>query len=130
MTDPSALPKRRGRPPGVAAKPAAPSMRGMSRELKVMAMTSLGFVGGVKYLERVAKKHPAAYLSFLAKTLVMRDDEDTKQSRELRVQVLQVVPVPTPGVINSPVRGHIATEHMRLVQGGEIIDNEADEHGR
>ena len=129
----SAAPKRRGRPPGVktsnvsATKP--PTMRGMSRELRIMAMTSLGFVGGVKYLERVAKKHPAAYLSFLAKTVVMRDDEDVQGAREMRVQFLQVVPQPTPGVINSPVAGHIAREHVRLVGNGEVIDNEAERRG-
>lgn len=126
----SSPPKRRGRPIGSkngdgTTKPAT-TTRGMSRELKVMAMTSLGFVGGVKYLERVAKTNPAAYLSFLAKTLVMKDDADEGGQRKYAVQVLQVVPVPTPGVINSPVAGHIAREHVRLVgNGGEIIENEA-----
>lgn len=87
-------------------------------------MTSLGFVGGVKYLEKVAKTNPAAYLAFLAKTLVMRDDADDQGERRFIVQQIAIVPVPTAGVINSPVRGHIAREHVRLVTG-EVIENEA-----
>lgn len=98
----------------------------MSRELRIMAMTSLGFVGGVKYLERVAKSNPAAYLAFLAKTLVMKDDTEGADATKFVVQPLAIVPVPTPGVINSPVAGHIAREHVRLIaNSGEVIDNEA-----
>jgi len=121
-----------GRPRGskTGAKPKPMTPRAMSRELRVMAMTSLGFVGGVKYLERVAKTNPAAYLAFLAKTLVMKDDSDDQGERTYAVQVLQVVPVPTPGVINSPVAGHIAREHVRLASNaGEIIENEAQGNG-
>lgn len=119
-----------GRPRGsknAPAKPKTPTPRSMSRELKVMAMTSLGFVGGVKYLEKVAKTNPAAYLAFLSKTLVMRDDADDQGERRFIVQQIAIVPVPTAGVINSPVRGHIAREHIHLVQG-EVIENEGG-HG-
>lgn len=128
MTDTAQpLAKRVGRPRGSkngTAKPKPSTPRSMSRELKVMAMTSLGFVGGVKYLEKVAKTNPAAYLAFLAKTLVMRDDADDQGERRFIVQQIAIVPVPTAGVINSPVRGHIAREHVRLV-AGEVIENEA-----
>lgn len=104
-------------------------MRGMSRELKVMAMTSLGFVGGVKYLERVAKTNPAAYLSFLAKTLVLKNDDEGASEKRYVVQQIAIVPVPTAGVINSPVAGHIAREHVRLPANAEIIENEAQRNG-
>jgi hypothetical protein len=101
----------------------------MSRELKIMAMTSLGFVGGVKYLEKVARTNPAAFLSFLAKTLVMRDDADDGGERKYVVQQITIVPVPTAGVINSPVAGHIAREHLRIPANAEIIDNEGERRG-
>jgi hypothetical protein len=121
---------RRGRKPGQKVeKPKPPTARSMSRELKVMAMTSLGFVGGVKYLERVAKTNPAAYLSFLAKTLVMRDDHEGDGEKRYVVQQIAIVPVPTAGVINSPVAGHIAREHVRLPANAEVIENEAQGNG-
>lgn len=124
--------KRGGRPRGSkngSAPKKPPTMRSMSRELKVMAMTSLGFVGGVKYLEKVAKTNPAAYLAFLAKTLVMRDDTDDAGDRRYVVQQIAIVPVPTAGVINSPVAGHIAREHVRIPANAEVIENEAQGNG-
>lgn len=96
----------------------------MSRELKIMAMTSLGFVGGVKYLEKVAKTNPSAYLAFLAKTLVVRDVAEEQGETTFVVRTLNIIAQPTPGVINSPVAGHIAAPRL-IAQSGEIIDNEA-----
>jgi hypothetical protein len=96
----------------------------MSRELRVMAMTSLGFVGGVKYLERVAKTNPAAYLAFLAKVVAVKNDgAEIDGSRTYVVRTLNVIAQPTPGVINSPVAGHIAAPRL-VANGGEVIDAE------
>jgi hypothetical protein len=101
----------------------------MSRELKIMAMTSLGFVGGVKYLEKVAKTNPSAYLAFLAKTLVVKDATEEVGDTTFVVRTLNIIAQPTPGVINSPVAGHIAEPRL-IARSGEIIDNEpAARHG-
>lgn len=115
-------PRRSGRPRGSKShKP--PTNASLSRELKIMAMTSLGFVGGVKYLQRVAKTNPAAYLAFLAKTLVVKDDGGDTGERTFVVQTLNMIAMPTPGVINSPIAGHIAPVRL-AANGGEVIDNE------
>lgn len=104
--------------------PKATSPQAMSRELRVMAMTSLGFVGGVKYLERVAKTNPAAYLAFLAKVVAVKGDADTGPGdRTFVVRTINVIAQPTPGVINSPVVGHIARPHL-IANGGEVIEND------
>lgn len=114
-------PKRKQCPTSTAA---------MSRELRVMAMTSLGFVGGVKYLERVAKSNPAAYLAFLAKVVAVKNDTDlTQGERTFVVRTIQVIAQPTPGVINSPVAGHIMAPRL-IANGGEVIEaQEVPPHG-
>lgn len=114
--------------PGVerkrASKAQAPTVNAMARELRVMAMTSLGFVGGVKYLARVAKSNPAAYLAFLAKVVAVKRDDDTGTGdRTFVVRTINVIAQPTPGVINSPIAGHIARPHL-IANGGEVIDAE------
>lgn len=110
--------------PGRQPDKSATSPQAMSRELRIMAMTSLGFVGGVKYLEKVAKTNPAAYLAFLAKVVAVKGDTDTGPGdRTFVVRTLNVIAQPTPGVINSPVTGHIARPQL-IANGGEVIDNE------
>lgn len=107
-------------------KAMAPTAHAMARELRVMAMTSLGFVGGVKYLERVAKTNPAAYLAFLAKVVAVKADADIGAGeRTFVVRTINVIAQPTPGVINSPVPGHIAAPRIAAnVEVGEVIENE------
>jgi hypothetical protein len=114
-------PKRKECPTSTAA---------LSRELRVMAMTSLGFVGGVKYLEKVAKTNPAAYLAFLAKVVAVKNDTEVGPGeRTFVVRTIQVVATPTPGVINSPVAGHIMAPRL-VANGGEVIDaEEVPPHG-
>lgn len=99
----------------------------LSRELKVMAATSLGFMGGVQYLNKVAKSHPAAYMAFLAKVLVVKDDNEEVGNRTYVVRTINVIAQPTPGVINSPVAGHIAAPRL-VANGGEVIDNDPGPH--
>lgn len=107
-----------------ASQAKAPTAHAMSRELRVMAMTSLGFVGGVKYLEKVAKSNPAAYLAFIAKVVAVKNDgADGDAGRTFVVRTLNVIAQPTPGVINSPVAGHIAAPRL-IANGGEVIDAE------
>lgn len=118
--------RKRGNPstlvPGGKRATGPTSPQAMSRELRVMAMTSLGFVGGVKYLEKVAKTNPAAYLAFLAKVVAVKGDTDTGDAgRTFVVRTLNVIAQPVPGVINSPVAGHIARPVL-IANGGEVID--------
>lgn len=88
-----------------------------------MAMTSLNMVGGVKYLNAVARSDPKAYLAFIARCLV-KDDGADLGSVQFVVQQITVTATPVPGVINSPVAEHVAP--LRLAaSGGEVVDVEA-----
>ena len=116
--------KRGALKPGRQPSKQPTSPQAMARELRVMAMTSLGFVGGVQYLARIAKSNPAAYLAFLAKVVAVKQDAGTDDaSRTYVVRTLNVIAQPTPGVINSPVAGHIAQPRL-IANGGEVIDAE------
>lgn len=87
----------------------------ISRDLRDMAIASLHFVGGVKYLAQVAKEEPAAYLSFLTKCLIK---DDNSGAGGVTFQVVNLVGngTPTPGVLNSPIAGDIAPQRpLRLV---------------
>lgn len=122
-------PKRRGRPPRVTTeiepvpklpkeKPVKVTAATISKDLRLMGMASLNFLGGVKYLVAVAKSEPGAYLSFLSKCLV-RDDESAAAGLNVVVQQLVVAAdaKPVPGVLNSPIAQHIAPP--RLVANDE-----------
>lgn len=115
---------------GVGAKPGRKkrdsgnefTAKTISRDIRLMCATSLNFLGGVKYLTKVAKSNPGAYLQFVARCLVREDGTDSGGTTFV-IQQLNVTAAPVPGVINSPVLEHIAP--LKLVaNGGEVIDAE------
>jgi len=59
-------PAKKGERPGGRAK-GTPNK--VTRELKVMIEVALENAGGVEYLQRVAKKNPAAFLALVGKLL-------------------------------------------------------------
>src|SRR4051794_21116835 len=81
----------------------------ISRDLRLMASTSLNFVGGVQYLNKIAKTNPSAYLQFIARCLI-KDDESNVAGVQVIVQQLVIGSgaQPVPGVWNSPIREQIA----------------------
>jgi hypothetical protein len=117
-TAPKSPSKRGGRKPGQANKVTHASI---SREIKIAALAALNFVGKEKYLIKVAKTHPAAFLQFLGKFVQREEDVPT----EIRVVVQTLAPSnsPIPGVIRSPIAGHVSPVHL-IANGGEVIDAE------
>lgn len=100
--------------PSAAARKTAARKRGpsklsaatISRDIRLMGLTSLNFVGGVQYLNRIAKKNPAAYLAFIAK-LVQRDDSADANGMTFVIQQINIGAAPIAGVTNSPVLEHV-----------------------
>jgi hypothetical protein len=119
MTEKTVPVKRGGRKPG---QKNLMSANKVNSELRTMYMTSLHFLGGVKYLNWLAKKHPAVFMMGLSK--YMRHDANEPEAGVTYViQQLNVVATPVPGVLNSPIEGHI--QQLKLVaNGGEVIDME------
>lgn len=75
MTDQSAAPppkpKRKGvKPPGAGRKKGTPNKT--TAALKDMILSSLHGAGGVRYLIKVAKSHPQAYLPLLGRVLPLQ----------------------------------------------------------
>jgi hypothetical protein len=97
----------------------------ISRELREMGLTSLHFVGGVQYLNRIAKKNPAAYLAFIAK-LIKTDDGADPGGITFVVQQVNVQGVPIKGVVNSPVVEHVVPLKLAAANG-EVIDMGGDD---
>jgi hypothetical protein len=91
-------------------------------ELRVAGLASFNMVGGIKYLMRVAKSNPAAYLAFMSK-LIKTEDGGDAQGLNIIVQQINVGALPIPGVLNSPVVEHIAPQRpLQLVANGNVID--------
>jgi hypothetical protein len=86
----------------------------ISLELRVAGLSSFKMLGGIKYLMRVAKTNPAAYLAFMSK-LIKNEDGGDAQGLNIYVQQISIGAVPIPGVLNSPVVEHIAPQ-LQLVQ--------------
>ncbi len=93
----------------------------ISLELRLAALASFNFVGAQKYLIKVAKTNPAAYLTFLAKC-IKQDDGNEVAGLTIRVQQLVVAAGPVPGVLNSPVIEHMAPQRLLAANGVEVID--------
>ena len=101
-------------------KKATPRM--LARELRIATMVAYDMVGGVKYLRWLALHKPAIYAELLKKC--MGSDAQAEASSEgitFVVRNLTVEAKPVPGVINSPIAGHIAGPQV-ADSTGEIID--------
>lgn len=128
MATNGSTPKHRGRPRRAQTetpptKPPRVTAATISKDLRLMAMTSLNFLGGVKYLVAVAKKEPNAYLQFVSKCLV-RDDESAAAGLNVVVQQLIVGAdaKPVAGVLNSPIAAHVMPPPRLVANGGEVLD--------
>jgi hypothetical protein len=102
-TLPATLPVKQGR------KPQGPSQDNL--DLVSMGLEALRRVGGVSYLETQAKARPRDFLAFLCRLAPLQIKADIS-NLEVVVHSLQVLAVPTPGVIASPVSENV----LRLVQ--------------
>jgi hypothetical protein len=94
----------------------------MSRDVRLMALTSLNFLGGVKYLVAIAKKNPSAYLQFVSKCLIKEDGAELGGATFV-IQQINVNPQQVAGVLTSPVQEHVSPVRL-ITKGGEVIDVE------
>ncbi len=118
-----------------AAPPAKPGARKrgpnklsaatISREIREMGLTAFRFVGGVRYLNRVAAKNPAAYLPFISKLIKTEDGTDSSGITFV-VQQINVNGEPIKGVVNSPVLEHV-TPLKLAAANSEVIEVDDDD---
>lgn len=89
---------------------------GISKDIRLQVLTALHFVGGVQYLIKQAKKsNPQGFLNLVGKCLTQEDGSADREMTFL-IQQINVTAAPVPGVLNSPIAGHIAP--VRLVSNG------------
>lgn len=94
----------------------------LARELRIATMVAYDMVGGVKYLKWLALHKPAIYAELLKKC--MGSDSQAESDGEgttIVVKQLTIDARPVPGVINSPIAGHIAGPAVPN-STGEVID--------
>lgn len=100
--------------------PNACSLKTISKDIRLQALTALNIVGGAKYLAKQAEKNPAAFMALLGK-LVTRDDGAANEGVTFLIQTVNVNASPVAGVLSSPIAEHV--QPLRLVaNGGEVID--------
>lgn len=118
----TATPKRRGRKPGSVVPLSA---NAVNRELRAMWMTSLNFVGGVKYLNWLAKKHPSVYMQGLARLIKTGDSGTMGDDAGITfvVQQINVTAGPVQGVLASPVAAHVQPPLRLAAAGGEVVED-------
>jgi len=88
----------------------------MSRELRELVFMSFNIVEPVRYLAWLAVEYPAVYASYVQRALI-KDDESKLSGLTITVQQIVAEPTPTPGVLASPIQGHIAPQrHLALVE--------------
>lgn len=90
-------------------------------------MAALNLAGGIKYFYWLSQHKHALFVE-LVKKCMGNDDGDTDTNITFIVQTIAMEARPVPGVINSPIAGHISTQ-PRLEQTGEVIDAEAVPRG-
>lgn len=80
-----------------------------SKIIKTEVLASFGMVGGRDYLVQQARQNPVAYMNLLGKVIPQQAHAETGG---LTVHVLQLVEpaVPIPGVLASPIAGHVWRE--------------------
>ena len=71
-----------------------------------MTIEALHEAGGVAYLRAQAHKNPAAFLALIGKCIPLQIKADVN-NLEIVVHRLEINAQPVPGVIGSPVRGHV-----------------------
>src|SRR3990167_2480828 len=78
----------------------------ISQSIKIEVLESFRMVGGREYLARQAIENPTAYMGLLGKVIPQQVQSELTPLRVV-VQQLNVVPQPIPGVLSSPIKGHV-----------------------
>lgn len=90
----------------------------ISMDLRIAGLASFNMLGGIRYLVKVAKSNPAAYLAFMAK-LIKTDDGGDAQGLNIIVQQINIGALPIPGVLNSPILEHVSPQRLLAANGAE-----------
>lgn len=97
----------------------------LNARMRRMAAKAFNEVGGTEYLKRVAAKNANTFLRFVGQ-FVVKDETLNPGAFNIYVQTLTIEGAqPVPGVICSPIAGHIAPPRMQLPPALTV-----DEEGR
>lgn len=101
--------------------------RTISRELKIATLAAYNMAGGVKYLYWLSQ-HKHAIFAELMKKCMGNDDSEGDTNITFVVQQITMQAKPVPGVLNSPIAGHIAgpQPNTEII---EVIDAELTRNG-
>lgn len=97
-----------------------------TRQVQNSIMSALDHLGGVNYLVWLGKKHPQAFSGLVGRLLPQAKPDEPMAGLVVNVVQLAADVGPTPGVLASPIREHIAPPIKRI----EVIDADGDEGGR
>lgn len=101
------------------------SLAELNARMRRMAAKAFNEVGGTEYLKRVAAKNANTFLRFVGQ-FVVKDETLNPGAFNIYVQTLTIEGAqPVPGVICSPIAGHIAPPRMQLPPALTV-----DEEGR
>lgn len=90
----------------------------LSQDARAAVMSAFTFVGGVKWLVKLAQQpNPALFVQLLGKCIKTNDGGDAAAGVTFVVQQFNVQAAPTPGVIASPIAEHVPP--LRLVANAE-----------
>jgi len=84
-----------------------------------MSKAALIRLGGEDWLVKVGLAHPKEFLAFLARTMPFQIKADIS-NLEIVVHRLEIPDTPIPGVLASPIRGHV----MQIVHDAAIEEHE------
>src|SRR5262245_49905291 len=101
------------------------SAAAVNRELRMAWMTSFNFLGGVRYLNWLAKKHPSVYMQGLSRLIKTNDNNNPEDAGvTFVVQQINVVAGPVPGVLSSPVQAHVQQPLRLAAADGEVVEEQ------
>ncbi len=104
-----------------------PSKARLNSELEIGLRLMYDYMGGVKWLIKMAQTKPALVFQLMGK---YAGKEDSEMETEINyvVQQFTINAAPIPGVTNSPIQGHIAAPRL-AVSNGEVVDAEVTKDG-
>ena len=98
------------------------SLGEMNARIRDMAAGALDEVGGMRYLVQVAKKNPNAFVRLISQ-FIQNDTAVNAAGLNIVIQQINLTDArPVPGVIASPITGHISQSANPPPPGGEVID--------
>lgn len=103
------------------------SLAELNARMRRMAARAFDEVGGTEYLKRVAAKNANTFLRFIGQ-FVVKDETLNPGAFNIYVQQLTIEGAqPVPGVLASPVQGHIALPRAQQLPPATLT---VDEEGR